>query len=582
MAWVRRVRTASGATAVQIAESVDGRRRIVAHLGSAHTEVELGLLMERARQMLHTAGQDALDLGVEPTPRRVWLASPAKDPALFLGTVSGTGPGAPRAVEPRVSAPRVVSTSSRLLFDVLADVYSALGFTVVADDTFRDLVIARIVEPTSILDTGRVLTDLGCVPASEKTMRRALGRVQQRKYREQVAAACFAHAVSSGDVSLCLYDVTTLYFEAEKEDEGPGGLRKVGYSKERRVDPQIVVGLLVDRHGFPLEVGCFEGNKAETTTIVPIVEAFQARHGLAGMVVVADAGMLSAGNLRDLDDAGLRFIVGSRVTKAPADLESHFRWHGDAFTDGQVIDTITPKTQRTVQRHIENDANVKAEPVWDPDQHAGSWRAVWAYSTKRAVRDSKTITLQENRAKDVVAGHRTAKAPRFVKTSNGAKSLDEASLARARRLVGLKGYVTNIDATTMPAREVIASYHDLWHVEQSFRMSKTDLRARPMFAHTRDAIEAHLTIVFTALAVSRELQARTGLALRNIVRQLRPLRSATIAINGAEQTFPPEIPVDKRAILDAITSRSLRTEAERPSPGEGSCNGSPPGIVHRS
>jgi transposase len=104
----------------------------------------------------------------------------------------------------------------------------------------------------------------------------------------------------------------------------------------------------------------------------------------------------------------------------------------------------------------------------------------------------------------------------------------------------------------MPASEVIASYHDLWHVEQSFRMSKTDLRARPMFAHTRDAIEAHLTIVFTALAVSRELQDRTGLTLQNLVRHLRPLRSATIAINGAQQTFPPELPAGKQAILDAI------------------------------
>ncbi len=73
-----------------------------------------------------------------------------------------------------------------------------------------------------------------------------------------------------------------------------------------------------------------------------------------------------------------------------------------------------------------------------------------------------------------------------------------------------------------------------------------------MFHHTRDAIEAHLTIVFTALAVAREVQNRTGLAIRNIVRQLRPLRSATIAINGAEQTFPPRIPEQQQAILDAI------------------------------
>ncbi len=158
----------------------------------------------------------------------------------------------------------------------------------------------------------------------------------------------------------------------------------------------------------------------------------------------------------------------------------------------------------------------------------------------------------QNRAREVISGEKKAKTTRFVKTSGDKRVLDQTSLARARRLAGLKGYVTNIPATCMDAAEVIASYHDLWHVEQSFRMSKTDLRARPMFHHTRDAIEAHLTIVFTALAVSREAQNRTGLAIRNLVRQLRPLRSATIAINGTQQTFPPAITTHQRKILDAL------------------------------
>src|ERR671919_277144 len=103
----------------------------------------------------------------------------------------------------------------------------------------------------------------------------------------------------------------------------------------------------------------------------------------------------------------------------------------------------------------------------------------------------------------------------------------------------------------MDANEVIASYHDLWHVEQSFRISKTDLQARPLFARTRDAIEAHLTIVFTALAVSRTVQDRTGQTIRKILRELRPLRSATIEINGAIQTFPPVLNDDHKALINA-------------------------------
>jgi transposase len=285
--------------------------------------------------------------------------------------------------------------------------------------------------------------------------------------------------------------------------------------------------------------------------MLPIIRQFQERHSIEAMVVVADAGMLSAGNLKDLHDAGLRFIVGSRVTKAPADLASHFRWHGDAFTDGQVIDTITPRVATTTARGV-NDEKKRAEPVWDPAVHERSWRAVWAYSAKRAARDAKTLTLQENRAKAVIAGEKAARTPRFVTVKNGSRSLDETSLARARRVVGLKGYVTNIPATVMPAGEVIASYHELWHVEASFRMSKSDLRARPIFHRTRDAIEAHLTIVFTALAISRVVQNRTGLSLRRVLRTLGPLRSATVEINGVITTIPAALGPDEATILNAL------------------------------
>jgi hypothetical protein len=537
VAWVRRVRTASGATAVQIAESVGGRRRIVRHVGSARDETELGLLIEQAHRLLADHGQGVLDLGISAPVRKARMIDTPAPATLFTDD--------PASVARQwVARPQVLKTSSAVLFDALAGVYSSLGFDALGDEVFRDLVIARVVEPTSLSDVDRVLGELGCRSVSLSTRKRTLRRCVDGQYRDQLAALCFAHAATHGDISLVLYDVTTLYFEADNEDS----LRKVGYSKERRVDPQIVVGLLVDRQGFPLEIGCFEGNKAEKLTIVPIIEQFKARHQIEDMVVVADAGMLSAANLNALDTAGYRFIVGSRQTKAPIDLESHFRWHGDAFTDAQVIDTLTPKTGH----NTDNNPLKKAEPVWDPATHPTSWRAVWAHSTRRAVRDNKTLTLQENRARAVVAGEKATRTPRFVKTAKTGLALNEAALTRARRLTGLKGYVTNIPASLMPAAEVIASYHDLWHVEQSFRMSKSDLAARPLFARTRDAIEAHLTIVFTALAVSRTVQNRTGLSLRRVLRTLKPLRSAAIEINGEIQTIPPALGAEETAILNAL------------------------------
>lgn len=309
-----------------------------------------------------------------------------------------------------------------------------------------------------------------------------------------------------------------------------------------------MVGLLVDRSGFPLEIGCFEGNKAETKTLLPIVKGFQKRHGLDSFVVVADAGMLSAENLKTLDAAGFKFIVGVRQTKAPHDLESHFHWHGDYFADGQVIDTITP-------RHANAKVNnklVKPEPVWNPTM-SKAWRAIWQYSVKRAKRDAVTLKAQQRRALDAIEGIKPARKPRFVKQSKTGYRFDDKAFQRAHKLQGLKGYVTNIPATLMPASEIISSYHELWHVEQSFRMSKNDLKARPIFHHAKDAIEAHLTIVMTALAISRYLYQKTGITTKKLVRMLRPLREVTISLPGGQQiTAQPKINPKTQKILEKL------------------------------
>ena len=396
--------------AVQIAVKEDGVRRIVEHLGSAHNETELAALLEVGRQKIAARqGQGLLDL------------ESLDQAAGRTGLVGAT----------------VETKRSGLLWDVLHGVYTRLGLgdATGGDRAFEQMVLARLIEPSSKAQVPRVLSDLGLEPVSTRTLFRSLARAQERGYRESLSNALFEHVTNTGGgLALCLYDVTTLYFEAEREDD----LRRVGYSKERRVDPQVIVGLLVDRAGFPLQVGCWEGNKAETTTIVPIVEAFQAAHGIEELVVVADAGMLSASNLSALDEARLRFIVGARTTRAPSDLEAHFHWHGDAFTDGQVIDTITPRRGSRSER----DKSRKSEPVWDPHTHPGSWRAVWAYTKKRAARDNQTLIAQANRARAVIAGEKRPKGTRFVTVHAGDATLDEASIARARSLVGLKGYVT--------------------------------------------------------------------------------------------------------------------------------------------
>nr|BFF05704.1 IS1634-like element ISMsm6 family transposase [Brevibacterium otitidis] len=511
--FVRRVPTASGATAVQIVDKTGGRYRIVEHLGSAYTPEQLAALVAAGKAKLADPWQLPLEFDVEDKPRAA-------------GAV-------------------VKSSRSGILIDTIRAVYDRLGFDAVDDEAFFQLVLARLVEPTSKSDSVRVLGELGVDVVHRNTFLNCLARAKERDYRGRIAARCFAHSVATSGVSLLLYDVTTLYFEAEDEDD----LRKVGYSKERRVDPQIVVGLLVDRTGFPLEIACFEGNKAETKTIIPIIKQFQDRHGVADMVVAADAGMLSAKNLKAIDEAGLRFIVGSRQAKAPHDLAAHFAFNGDHAADGTTVDTLTPKGAKRLDPAR---VNVRREPVWNPQEHPDQWRAIWQYRRKRALRDARTLNLQRGRAIAIIDGDKPAKKARFVKVADEEKAFDEKAYEQAMKLTGWKGYVTNIEAAIMPASEVIASYHDLWHVEQSFRMSKTDLRARPIFHRTKDAIEAHLTVVFTALAVARYMQHATGLSLKKIITSLRPLREFTGNINGHDITFTPEIPAETTTILDAL------------------------------
>ena len=251
----------------------------------------------------------------------------------------------------------MISTASRVLYDVLAGVFTSLGFDALGDDVFRDLVIARIVEPTSILDTGRVLIDLGFTGEREDDAPHAGPLRQGRLPRQARRVVLRPRARRRRCLLVSACDVTTLYLEAKRRTTcARSGTPRSGGSTRRSWSGCWSTGT-----ASRWRSAASKGPRAETLTLLPVIRQFQARHGMEGMVVVADAGMLSAANLRELDEAGLGFIVGSRTTKAPVDLESHFRWHGDAFTDGRVIDNLTPRAGK----NTENNVALRAEPVWN-------------------------------------------------------------------------------------------------------------------------------------------------------------------------------------------------------------------------
>lgn len=493
---MRTVKTASGATAVQIVYWSRGGSRRIEHLGSAHDDAELEALKAAARERL-THGQGVLDLGLDPQ------------------AASSSGP--------------LPIMSSRMghLCDALRDAYAMLGFddATVGDAVFRDLVLARIIEPTSKLDSLRVLSEVGIDPVSYRTVTRRLPGYANHAWRQRLAAACAAHA-ALGPASLVLYDVSTLYFETDRGD----GFREPGFSKERRLEPQITIGLLTDAAGFPLMVEAFEGNKAETKTMIPTITSFMAAHRLADVTVVADAGMVSDANKKAIEAAGLSFIIGAKIPQVPHVIAEWRKAHeGEEIPDGHVFIQPWP-----------------AGPTDGRRDHV----IYYQYRADRARRTLRGIDEQIAKAERAVAGKEPVKRNRFIRLVDAKKTVNRELEAKARGLAGLKAYITNIEHPT--PEFVIGAYHRLYAIEKSFRMSKHDLKARPIYHHKRESIEAHLTIVFAALAVTRLIEDRTGWSIKKFVRTARRYR--TVEIRAGQHTITAEdpLPADLRDALARI------------------------------
>jgi len=497
---VRTVKTSSGATAVQVVWSWRKGSRSIEHLGSAHDEVELAALKAAAVERL-AAGQTELDLRI-------------------------TGHLEPGTLP-------ILSSQMTPLWDALCAAYRVLGFesATKGDNVFRDLVLARIIEPTSKIDAERVLSEVGATPASYATVKRRLRGYAQPRWRHALAAASAAHA-GLGPASLVLFDVSTLYFETDAGD----GFREPGFSKERRLEPQITLGLLTDAAGFPLTVQAFEGNKAETATMLPVINAFKAAHQLTDVTVVADAGMISEANQIAVAAAGLSFVLGTRIPYLPDVVREWRDKHpGEAIPDGLVVTQPWPSTSAEKARGI-------------PDRVIH-----YQFRHDRARRTLRGIDEQIAKAQRAVGGHAPVKRNRYIQLTGATKSVNRTLEAKTRTLAGWKGYTTNL--TTESAQFVIDAYHQLWHIEKAFRMSKHDLQARPIYHHLRESIEAHLSIVVAAMAVSHYIEHQTGWSIKKFVRTTRRYRTVKIRAGRQILTAADPLPDDLRDAIGKISGQ---------------------------
>jgi transposase len=239
--------------------------------------------------------------------------------------------------------------------------------------------------------------------------------------------------------------------------------------------------------------------------------------------------MLSAANIKAIKEAGYHFIIGSRLAKTPYEIVEYEKTEGQELKDGQIFDMFQDMNTGSGVRYPQ--------------------RAIYQYRSKRAAMDLLNIDKLLTKAKNMVAGKAEFKRNRFLKVSGSKREINYELVESSRLRAGIKGYITDLD---IAPQEVIDAYHQLFQIERSFRMSKSDLKARPIFHHKRDSIEAHLTVVFAVLAISRVIQAKTGISIKKLLNTLGPIRTGRLSIAGKQCIIQPRITSEAKELLEKV------------------------------
>jgi len=374
----------------------------------------------------------------------------------------------------------------------LDEVYRRLGFAKLESDLLRHFAMMRVLEPASKAKSILLLKKYFDVDYKKTSVFRELAKLIDLKEEIQRIAIAYARENLHFDFSLVFYDVTTLYFETHAEDD----FRRNGFSKDNKISqPQVLVGLVVNETGFPIYYDLFQGNTFEGKTILPVILGIKERFGIEKFTVVADAGMLSEQNLARLEAHGIDYVVGARLGKVPLD----------------EIRRVATELQASEQKIVRR-ANV-----------------LYEYSAQRAKKDRRENDKQVERASYYLShpGQMISRVRFLSHVGKKDFQLNQALIEKHRLLEGIKGYRTSI--TTLNEETLVARYKDLWRIEQSFRIAKSDLEARPIYHRKEVSIQSHLLIVFVALCMARAIETETGRTTKQVMDDLRDNWTVTLA-----------------------------------------------------
>ncbi len=494
MFYVRTTKTASDSIAVQVVRYENRRKIIAAHIGSAHTSQELLSLKQTAKDW------------IEKTTKQQSLLPPETNSSHNLISLDKC---------------QYLGIHYCFIREVLAKIFVSFNFHLDNSPLLFDLALMRIVEPTSKLHSLALLEEYFDCHYERRDLYRQLASFVSLKNTVETKVLAVAKKHFNFDFSLVLYDVTTLYFESFEPDE----LRKRGFSKDNKFNqPQILIGLVVCSNGFPVAYEIFEGNKFEGHTLIPILSAFKKRHQIKSLTVVADAAMLSQENIESLKVNDFNYVVGARIANLSQSLIKDI---SDKLKqiDGATIRVNTPH---------------------------GS--LICDFSRDRFRKDKHEMEKQILKAQIALTNSTQIKRLKFLKQQNQTNyELNTAIIEKTKSLLGIKVYYTNL-SDEISGSTIASYYHQLWQVEQTFRMAKTDLQMRPIYHFKKYSIEAHIMICFMALSVSKFLEIKTDQSIKSIVKSLKSVTDARILnkLTKKEIILRSEIKNEVKEILQKL------------------------------
>lgn len=446
--FVRKKKNKSGVVSIQIIDKSAGKYKMLKTIGSSSNSKEIEDLYKQGLEFIeHYQGQKTFDFGLHNFTEKV-----------------------------KHSIQNITIEGINLL---LGKIYCEIGFNKVGGDLLKQLVLLRLSHPSSKLKSTQHLHRYFGLNINEDKIYRYLDKLYSN-HKETLQQISFDHTteVLGGIISIVFYDVTTIYFQIDDEDE----IRKRGFSKEgKHQNPQIVLGLLVGFDGYPLAYEIHQGNKFEGHTMLPIIDSFKAKYNLDKLIVVADSGLLSSANIKELQERGYEFILGARIKNESNSIKKKI---------------LALKLTDNTSVIIKKDDGLKL---------------IVGYTKKRAKKDLY------NRERGLLKLEQKIKSGKLTKASVNNRgynkylklegkvyiNIDYEKFNQDAAWDGLKGYLTN---TSLSKEEIISNYGQLWKIEKAFRVSKHDLKIRPIYHRLQQRIEAHITINFVAYKVYKELE----------------------------------------------------------------------------